>query len=55
MNNNKWKTWRCSLMFKITPAESTMSLKYLQSFIAHTLEYTDKRIHEHSTKEFPNL
>ena len=42
-------------MFKIIPAESTMSLKYLQSHIAHILEYTGKRAYEHSTKEFPNL
>ena len=55
MNNNKWKTWRFSLMFKIKPTESTMPLKYLQCHIVHTLEYTDKRAYEYSTKEFPNL
>ena len=54
MNIYKWKTWSFSLMSAVTPVKSAMSLKYLQSHIAHILEYTDKRVYEHSAKESPN-
>ena len=54
MNIYKWKTWSFSLMSAVTPIKSTMPLKYLQFQIAHILEYTDKRVHEHSAKESPN-
>ena len=54
MNIYKWKTWSFLLMSAVTPIKSTMSLKYLQSHIAHILEYTNKRVHEPSAKESSN-